>query len=122
MVGNNQLATGKESRIFGTLFLCVDKVKFLVSGSGERCQRSLAATYVAELYCRKKSHQIFFYLEPESYFYNIKPTKVMTPEESKKAFMEAKAAFIAFISAIKAEAQAFSVITTENISVRVCLN
>lgn len=46
----------------------------------------------------------------------------MTPEESKKAFMEAKAAFIAFISAIKAENQAFAVINTDNISVRVCLN
>ncbi len=46
----------------------------------------------------------------------------MSPEQSKKAFMEAKAAFIAFVSAVKAESQAFTEISSENIRVRICLN
>lgn len=46
----------------------------------------------------------------------------MTPEESKKQFMEAKASFLAFLLALRAEVQAFAIMESKNIKARVCLN
>jgi hypothetical protein len=80
LVGNNQLATGKESRIFGTLFLCVDRVKFLVSDQENDVNVPEAHRQNIKKIAEKNSHQIFFYQELESYFYNIKPTNMQIQE------------------------------------------